>query len=577
VFVPVRAIAAAYHNAFKRSRPFARAGHASCVCRSLAYAVGVPRDASNAMSRPQNDPESAIEIQRRLVAALRDPALYPHPAPAISIIETHISFVLLTGHYAYKIKKAVDLGFVDYTNLQRRLFYCEEEIRLNRRLAPTLYLEVVHIGGDAKNPRLGDDSAPIEYAVKMVEFPQDCLLDHVLERNALTSRHIDRLSITIAGFHATIPMVGPGNSHGNAAAVQAPMLQNFDQLRAMAATSDGLDDLNAIETWSSATYRRLESVFAARHDHGFIRECHGDLHLGNMLLRNEDVEVFDGIEFNEDLRWIDVINEVAFLVMDLSERGRPDFGWRFLNDYLEISGDYDGIRLLPFYLVYRAVVRAKVARFRSQQEEERDAALAAYRTYLGYARRVIAPLPAALIIMHGLSGSGKSHVARIVSERIGAIRIRSDVERKRLHGLAPLAHSDSRLSGGIYDETATLNTYRRLVDMARTITTAGLPVVVDAANLLHWQRDRFHGLAMELEIPFLIVDCLASKDVLRQRLVARDLGKGDASEATLAVLRSQQRTADPLSAGEAPATLAIDTSATDMSPAVEELKRRLGR
>jgi aminoglycoside phosphotransferase family enzyme/predicted kinase len=540
-------------------------------------------DASRDMSGTVNDLGSPIDIQRRLVAALKDTAAYPHPAETISIIETRISFVVLTGRYAYKIKKAVDLGFVDYTNLQQRHFYCEEEIRLNRRLAPSLYLDVVPIGGDAAHPRLGDTSAPIEYAVKMLEFSQDCLLDRVLERNALTPQHIDRLSVTIANFHASVPAASPDNPLGDAAAVQEPVLQNFEQLGDLhGPTDDGASsDLDAVEQWSLKACFQLESAFTARHDHGFVRECHGDLHLGNMLLRNGDVEIFDGIEFNANLRWIDVISEIAFLVMDLSERGRPDFGWRFINDYLEISGDYDGVRLLPFYLVYRAVVRAKVTRFRSLQEDltatDRAAALTAYRTYLHYARRVIAPVPAALIIMHGLSGSGKSHIARMVSERIGAIRVRSDVERKRLHGLAPLARSHSPLASGIYAEEATQNTYERLVNIARIIAAAGLPLVVDAANLMHWQRDCFRTLATELEIPFLIIDCQASPDVLRQRLVARELDKGEASEATLAVLDSQLKTKEPLTAIDAFTTLAIDTNAGDVTPAFEELKRRIGR
>jgi aminoglycoside phosphotransferase family enzyme/predicted kinase len=534
-----------------------------------------------AMSRQEQDAGGTVETQRQLVAALRNPARFPHLAPTIAVIETHISFVVLTGTYAYKIKKAVDLGFVDYSSLERRRFFCDEEIRLNRRLAPDLYLEAVPISGDAGHPRLGDASAPFEYAVKMLEFPQDCLLDRLLERNALLPRHIDHLSVTMANFHAAMATAGPASHHGDAAAVQAPMLQNFEQLRAMGATADTVSDLDAVEAWSMASYARLAAVIQDRHEHGFVRECHGDLHLGNMLLREGEVEVFDGIEFNDELRWIDVINEIAFLVMDLSERGRADFGWRFLSDYLEITGDYTGLRLLPFYLVYRAVVRAKVARFRSLQEDlapdQRAAALASCRAYLAYGRRVTVPQPAALVLMRGLSASGKSHVARILCEQLGAVRIRSDVERKRLHGLAPLARSSSGIGTGLYDAATTTQTYARLLDLARSVAAAGFAAVVDAASLMRGQRDMFRSLAAEIGIPFVIVDCRAPEGVLRQRLVARDLAKGDPSEATLAVLRSQQRTAEPLGDDETACALAVDTSAQEPEGIVNELRQLIGR
>jgi aminoglycoside phosphotransferase family enzyme/predicted kinase len=533
------------------------------------------------MPLPAEVPQDERDVQRRLIAALADPARFPHPAPRISVIETHISYIVLTGSYAYKIKKAVNLGFVDYTGLERRRFFCEEELRLNRRLAPDLYLDVVPVSGDADEPRLGDATAPIEYAVRMLEFDQDCLLDRLLERGGLLPQHIDHLSSALARFHGGVAVASPDSPHGTAAAVCAPVLQNFEQMRAMGVPAEAAADFAAVEAWSNTACERLAADFDRRHAQGRVRECHGDLHLGNMLLREGEIEVFDGIEFNDELRWIDVMNEIAFLVMDLSERGRPDFGWRFLCDYLEIGGDYEGLRLLPFYQVYRALVRAKVARFRARQDdlatEARTLALAECRKYLAYARRQIAPPPAAIILMHGLSASGKSHVARRICEQFGAVRIRSDVERKRLHGLAADARSRSGVGTGIYTAAATEETYEWMVGLARSVNAAGYAVVVDAASLLHWQRQAFRRLAEETALPFVIVHCDAAADILRQRLIARDLGHGDASEATLAVLRLQRQTAEALDPGEMEARLAIDTEVGDIGALVVQLRSRLGR
>jgi aminoglycoside phosphotransferase family enzyme/predicted kinase len=531
------------------------------------------------MPTPDHENTGPIELQRRLIAALKNPALHDHPSAGVTVIETHISFVLLTGPLAYKVKKAVDLGFVDYSSLARRKFFCEEELRLNRRLAPELYLGVVPVSGSADRPLLDDGSSPIEYAVKMLEFPQDRLLDGLIGNGLLTAAHIDRLSAVVAKFHASLPAAGPDSRYGTFESVRDPVLQNFEQLRAMAADGDIADGVADLERWSEQALMGLRPVILARRERGFIRECHGDLHLGNMLLSDDQVHVFDGIEFNAELRWIDVVSEIAFLVMDLSERGRPDFGWRFLNDYLEITGDYQGVRLLAFYLVYRAVVRAKVARLRSRQQEvaetDRLAALSSSHAYLRYARSMIAERAGALIIMHGLSGSGKSHVARRLCEEIGAIRLRSDVERKRLHGLASLEPSDSTLAGGLYDSAATHRTYNHLARLARGMAEARLAVVVDAAHLLQWQRDLFSVLANECGIPFLIIACHAPDQVLRRRIQSRQQQGRDASEASLDVLQAQQASAEPFNAMEGDRVLHVDTTYDLLDEGIQAIRSRI--
>ena len=524
-------------------------------------------------------PVAELDLQRELVQALSNADCYPHAVGSISVIETHISFVVLTGEFAYKIKKSVDLGFLDFSTREQRRFFCGEELRLNRRLAPDLYLGVVAIGGTLAQPRIEGAGEAIEYAVKMREFPQTSLLDRVVRRGELSPWQLDCLAGTIADFHARIGRAGPMQGYGSPGAIRAPMAQNFGQLRALLGATEDRVELDKIEAWSERECQRLRECFSARLESGFVRECHGDLHLGNIVLIDNEPQVFDCIEFNPNLRWIDVISEVAFLVMDLAEHGRVDYARRFLDRYLELSGDYAGLEVLDFYLVYRAMVRAKISRMRAMQHalarNERDAALAVYNAYLAFAQRAMAPRPRMLAITHGVSGSGKTFVSQAVLEALGVVRVRSDVERKRIYELPPLAQSGSGLGTGLYGEEATRATYRELLREARLIATRGFPVIVDATFLRRSQRDAFRALAGDLGVPFVILDCTAPDNVLRERVASRAAIGADASEATLAVLDSQSRGGDALSAGEEAAAIHVDTTAGDLQCVLERIGQRL--
>ena len=513
--------------------------------------------------------------QDALINALLDPACYPHAVDRIALIETHISFVLLTGPYAYKIKKAVNLGFLDFTTAELRHFFCEEELRLNRRLAPRLYLDVIPIGGMPQKPKLGAESDVFEFAVKMRQFAQEGLLDRVLSRGGLTAEHVDAIATTVTAFHQRIECARPDQDYGSASSIESAMRQNFVQIRPLLDTPAEGDSLALIEAWSLAQHKALLPVFAQRHEQRFIRECHGDLHLGNIALVDGEIQVFDCIEFNPDLRWIDVINEVAFLVMDLAEHGRSDFAWRFLNAYLQETGDYAGLRLLSYYQVYRAMVRAKVARIRASQShlnaQDRKLALDAYAAYAGYASRVTAPTTPGLIITQGLSGSGKTTVTQLLLQKLGAVRVRSDIERKRLQHVAPQSKSGSGVDTGIYVESATQATYEELRRLAGLILDAGCVAIVDATFLRHWQRDSLHRLAQQRNVPFVIVSCLAEDAELRRRLLQRERASRDASEATLEVLAHQLETQEPLQADELAFAVVFDT---EREPA-SELQQRV--
>lgn len=500
-----------------------------------------------------------------LSTALLDPACYPHPAARVRVLETHLSWVFLTGRYAYKVKKPVDLGFANFTTLERRRRYCEEELRLNRRLAPALYLDVVAIRGEARAPRIGGTGPVLDYAVKMREFPQRALASRRIAGGGFGAAEIDAVAALIAQFHAAAPAARRASRHGTPRAVLAAAQQNFEQLQPLVNAGREQRALRALRRWTEREHRALRDVFARRRREGFVRECHGDLHLGNIALIDGRPLPFDCIEFNLAFRWIDVMSEVAFLAMDLEDRGQRALAWRFLNRYLEATGDYAGIPVLRFYMVYRALVRAKVHLMRSRQphlpRREKTRLSRAFREYLQLAARCAAPGRAALMITHGPSGCGKTTATQPLIELLGAVRIRSDLERKRLHRLAPLAASGSGLDAGIYTRAAGAATYRRLGALARTIVRAGFPVVIDAAFLERPQRIAFRALAERLEAAFLILDFRAPVPVLRARIARRRARANDASEADVAVLERQLATRDPLTPAETAAALAVDAAA----------------
>ncbi|GAB6042145.1 bifunctional aminoglycoside phosphotransferase/ATP-binding protein [Endothiovibrio diazotrophicus] len=500
-----------------------------------------------------------------LIAALQNPALYDHPVEGFQLVETHISWVILTGPYAYKVKKPMDFGFLDFTTLEKRKFFCEEELRLNRRLAPQLYLEVVAIGGSPEAPVLGGGGEPFEYAVRMAQFDQDALADRALARGELGATEMDQAAQIVADFHAVAAVAGPERPFGSSAMAHAPVRENFEQIRPLLSETADLERLEAMRQWAEQRHGELDATLDARKAAGAVRECHGDIHLANIAILDGQVTLFDGIEFNEPFRWTDVMADVAFLVMDLDDRKRPDLGRRFINGYLERSGDYGGLAVLPYYQSYRAMVRAKVACLRRGQPglsaDEQAAIHEQFRGYLGLAEGYAERTAPWIALTHGPSGGGKSHLSQALVERTGAIRLRSDVERKRLFGLAAEDSSDSAVNGGLYTAEATRKTYARLEELATTITAARYPVVIDATFLKGAERTRFRALAERLGLPFHLLDIQCDEALLRERVAGRE---GDASEADVAVLEMQLKSREPLSEEERAAALPVDGAAPDL-------------
>ena len=507
-----------------------------------------------------------LEFSTKLLQALQNPSIYDHPVQEFQVLETHISWVLLTGPMAYKIKKPVNLGFVDFSTLERRRYFCGEELRLNRRLAPAVYLDVVAITGTIETPEIGGVPPAIEYAVKMKQFPQQNLLTHLLHHGQFHAAHIDGLAKQIADFHAAIQVAGPDIPFGFPDALKKPVLANFQYLPREASSLLGKDRIEALRHWTEREHDRHVEIFVTRRSEGFIRECHGDLHLGNMALINDRVLIFDCIEFNDTFRWIDVMSEMAFVVMDLIDRGRPDHAYRLLNGYLEHTGDYEGLTVFPYYLTYRAMVRAKVAGIRLEQEEKGEAESRSteneLKEYLELAERLSQPTQPSLILMHGLSGSGKTMIAQLILETLGAIRIRSDIERKRLFGLSPEARSEQGRDSSIYGNNATESTYQLLEHLAEKILDAGLIVVVDATFLKTAQRQQFQRLADRKQVPFFIVDVVSSKSTMQKRVRKREESRLDASEATVTVLEDQIRHQEPFGSEEIPYVVGIRNDET---------------
>ena len=505
---------------------------------------------------------SAVENQQVLIKALCQPSIFPHASNDLTLLETHISWVILCGDFAYKIKKALDLGFLDCTTLERRKFFCEEELRLNRRLAPELYLEVVPITGTEAQPSLAGQGPALEYAVKMQRFPASALLSELVDDNRLAAGHIDQLAAQIASFHQRIPASGNDTLYGNPDHVHAPALENFCQIRERIDEPHRLAMVERLHTWTQQEYQRCAPVFDQRKNQGFVRECHGDMHLGNMVMIADTPVIFDGIEFNPELYWIDVMSEIAFLCMDLEHHGRPDYANRFLNSYLEHTGDYEGLQVARYYRVYRAIVRAKVASIRVEQEaasKTPSASLHECDQYLQLALQYSLPQAPVLLITHGLSGSGKSTLSARLAEHTGAIRIRSDRERQRLLGRGTRHGQAAEINAGVYSEDATAQTYAVLEQLAKSVLSAGYSVIVDATFLSRAQREPFRRLATRLGVPLRVLSFQAEPEVLRQRVIARGEEGRDISEADLDVLEYQLQHYAGLDADEGSEVVVIDT------------------
>lgn len=502
-----------------------------------------------------------------LIQQMLDPAFYDHPVQApITLLQTHISYVLLTGEYAYKVKKPANFGFLDFTTLDKRQHFCQEELRLNQRLSPELYLAVLPI---YQTPPETYQFTPIdtgeiaEYTVKMRQFPQEGLFSALFQQGQLTQAQMETLGQQVAVFHAQAATNEAIAAYGSLAAVQQVDENNYSLSEQFIGQSQTQEQFEQTRTFTRGIFAEHPDWFAARQATGKIRECHGDLHLNNICLYNGAIQVFDCIEFNHEFRNIDCLYDVAFMVMDLEFQGRRDLANRFLNTYLEQTGDYDGAVLLPLYLSMRAYIRGNVNSLALNDPaiapEEKTAFLERAKAYYTMAWDYTQRPRGAIYFMVGVSGSGKSTVARELAQRLNAIHIRSDAVRKHLAGIPLLERGADAtdFGGGIYTPEMTAKTYDQLQSLGLQLAAQGWTVILDAKYDRRDLRQSLITAAQTANIPMTVLNCVAPVEVIRDRLQQR---QGDIADATAEILEAQLAAAEPFTEAEQSFVIEIQTN-----------------
>ncbi len=506
-------------------------------------------------------------MSTQLIEALKNTSIYPHIATDIEVIETHLSWILLTGPFAYKIKKPLALGFQDFTTLEKRKQYCEWEVQFNQALAAQIYVEAVAIYGNPDKPSFSPEGPVLEYAVKMHEFQQEDLLRVYAEQNKLTKRHVESIASTLASFHQQAQMCPQDLPYGDPDEVFSPVIANFQALKTLEIAKPCLETLEHIEKWATTSFTELRALLKQRKASGFVRACHGDLHLGNIVMLKNEPVIFDCIEFNESFRFTDVMNDVAFFAMDLEKAGKFTLSNVFVNRYIELTQDYEGLTLLRFYQCYRAVVRAKVTALLLTQLDKTTKEAAHLQTqfmsFIKLAQSYTNDFKPEIMIMMGPSGSGKTlYSEELLAENAATIRLRSDWIRKQLYGVDTKAKSTPLEKEKLYTEQATQTLYQQLQKIASQVIESKHSVIIDATCLKEWQRALFHAVAVKHQVVFKIFLFICQIDVLEQRIIDRAT-HGDISDADLSVLAKQMDEAEPLNEMEEAVTTFIDAQIID--------------
>lgn len=510
-------------------------------------------------------------VDSSVVESLRHPDAYSYPVDSVEVIETHISWVLLAGDFAYKIKKPLDLGFLDFSTLDRRRFFCEEEVRLNRPWAPDIYLDVVPITLHEGQAKFGGEGTAVEYAVRMRRFDPAMCLDVQLAEDRLSIADMQELAEMLAKRHEAAPVIAAELRSETVSRAMDLIRENFLPLR------NSIDKplYDELYLWTTKQLDALAPVFWKRFDDGFFRHCHGDLHLRNIVRLPDGITSFDCIEFSTDLQNTDVMADIAFLIMDLVAKQRPDLAAHCLNRYLEVTGDYDGMRVFNLYFAYRCLVRAKVAVIRSAERQDPDdhrQDLEKAQRYCVMAQAQTRPDSPLLVVMSGFSGSGKTWVSERLMAALPAIRIRSDIERKRHFQLAETASSNSGIATGAYARDVSDKIYSELHAIAAKLLPAGHNVVLDASYLHQAQRNAARAVAERHRARFAILQTMADDAVLRDRIRARGAVANDASEADTRVLDYQLRSAESFTADELCRTVRFNSEDADASRLVDRIR-----
>jgi len=494
-----------------------------------------------------------------LIQQMLQPEFYPHQVKEpIELVQTHISYVLLTGDYAYKLKKPLNFGFLDYSTLEKRQHFCQEELRLNQRGAAELYLEVLPCTVVGEQYQLGGTGEPVEYVLKMLQFPNETLFSKMFEQGQLNEALLEELGRVVAQYHDTKTETNDYiRSFGEVEQIRAAFDENYEQTQKYIGGPQTHEQFEETKQYTDQFFAQCQQLFKSRIQNNYIRECHGDLHLGNICLWKDKIWLFDCIEFNEPFRFVDVMFDIAYAVMDLEGQQRQDLSNAYLNTYVEVTGDWEGLQVLPIYLSRQSYVRAKVTSFllddpsvpSSVKEKVGKTAANYYKLAWEYTK----PRQGRIILMSGMSGSGKSTTARYLARQLGAIQIRSDAVRKHLAGIGLL----ERGGDDLYTPQMTQKTYARLLELGILLASEGYVVILDAKYDKQQLREEAIAQAKEHQLPLQIISCTAPLEVLQQRLDDRT---GDIADATADLLESQFEQAEPLTEQEKPLVKILDTT-----------------
>ncbi len=514
----------------------------------------------------------------RIMASMSDPRIYPHRPGSVRMMQTHISVVFIAGDLVYKIKKPLNLGFLDFTTLEKRKYFCAQEVRLNSRFSHGVYLGVVPICEDPDGLNLEGKGVEVEAAVLMKRLPEDRSLLRMLQADQVTNDLLDRIADRIAHLHSTAPKGPQISIYGALEVIRQNLRENYEQTKPYVGRTLDAQLRQHVYDLSLEFLNSNRELFRKRMDHGFIRDCHGDLHLDHVIIL-EDIILVDCIEFNERFRYGDTAADLGFLLMDLEFQGYPAYSRRIARHYAEASADSDILQLLSFYKSYRAFVRGKVLGFALDEPEvspeEKQAAAGTAGNYFSLSRALLRPSPApALIIMAGLTGTGKSFLAEKLGKRLGIEPLRSDVLRKRIFGVPSLEHRLDKFGEGFYRSSATERTYDALLESARRSLTKGESVVLDASFIRRRDRIRAMDLARECGATLRILYCTAPESMIFSRLRQRIKRGDDPSDGRPEIYREQEKRFEQPEGDESQYCRQWD-STTDPNPVLQSIVREL--
>lgn len=525
-------------------------------------------------------PEERPTVDKKQLESLLDPAAYEEITSNVRLVQTHVSFLFITDSHVYKIKKEVDFGFLNFMSLDRRRFYCEEEVRLNRRLCPDLYLGVVEVRESDGRLSFRAAGRVVEYAVRMRRLPEERMLHRVLEQGGVTDADVRRIARAIGEFHLAAERGREINAYGDLEVIRRNWEENFRQVDAFIPLCLDVEDRGLVRSWVERFMDENAGRFADRVEGGWIRDCDGDIHSENICLADK-VYIFDCIEFNPRFRFSDTAADIAFLLMDMEFHGRRDLAENVFDEYCRTTGDTGLSGVIDFYLAYRAFVRGKVTALRLLDplvpQKEKDTAAAIAKRYFRLARGYVVrrSLSPSIIVFCGLMGTGKSTLARELSFELGTDMLVSDIIRKELAGLAPTERCREEYNQGIYSGSFTRNTYDELFRRLEKQSGAGSTVVADASFFRREDRDRVREIAASSKADCVFVHVVCDEETMRRRLTTRREDPAAISDGNWELMLRQRMDFEPLSPGEG-TWVEVDTTSLPPGGSVNCILRHLG-